>query len=149
VHAQDQSHLFDDLLGYVNRLFTFVATGIPTRIDLDKITQEAGITDVSALKKEIDAVCEYHRARKERHLERRRQKLMATSDIEEESLAFLPNSGEVVSALDDFAEITNESDDEDDENLSHELTIKPPTLEYIPKIGPTFVKHVQLVMQSI
>jgi hypothetical protein len=149
VHAQDQSHLFDDLLGYVNRLFTFVATGIPTRIDLDKITQEAGITDVGALKKEIDAVCEYHRARKERHLERRRQKLMATSEVEEEALAFLPNSGEVVSALDDFAEITNESDDEDDEKLSHELTIKPPTLEYIPRIGPTFVKHVQLVMQSI
>ncbi|KAI8876645.1 hypothetical protein K501DRAFT_231687 [Backusella circina FSU 941] len=150
VHAQDQSHLFDDLLGYVNNLFSFVATGIPTRIDLDLITQEAGVTDTAALKREIDAVCEYHRARKERHLQRRRAKLMATSggsEVEEEALAFLPNANEVVSALDDFAEITNDSDDED-EQLSHELTIKPPTLEYIPKIGPTFVKHVQLVMKQ-
>lgn len=157
VHAQDQSKLFDNLLGYVDNLFGFVAHGIPTRIDIEKITVEAGITsaEIPALKQEIDALCAYHYSRKQRHLERKRQKLMTTNDVAdtEEMFNFLPDNKEVIGVFNDMAEVDYESDEETSSGgsssslVAHESTIVPPTLVLIPKIAPTFVKHVQQIMQ--
>ncbi|KAI8066035.1 hypothetical protein BDF21DRAFT_426933 [Thamnidium elegans] len=156
VHAQDQSKLFDNLLGYVDSLFAFVSHGIPTRIDIEQITKEAGITgdDIGVLKQEIDALCAYHYSRKQRHLERKRQKMMTSTDLadNEEIFNFLPENKEVIGVLNDMVEIDYESGDDDDgdddDNLAaHEYTIVRPKLVLIPTIAPTFVKHVQNIMQ--
>lgn len=159
VHAQDQSKLFDNLLGYVDSMFSFIANGIPERIDLNQITTESGISssEHAALKEEIDALCAYHFSRKQRHLERKRQKLMSTDDVQdrEEMFAFLPDNKEVMGVFNDMAEDVD-YDSEDDvsttsgssSNLAaHEMTLRPPTLVIIPKIVPSFVKHVQQIMQ--
>lgn len=158
VHAQDQSKLFDNLLGYVDSIFAFVSHGIPMRIDIEQITKEAGITgdDIPVLKKEIDALCAYHYSRKQRHLERKRQKIMTSTDIadNEEIFNFLPENKEVMGVLNDMVEVDYESDDDDDNSndgesslVAHESTIVRPKLVLIPKIAPTFVKHVQNIMQ--
>ncbi|KAI7884733.1 uncharacterized protein EV154DRAFT_522072 [Mucor mucedo] len=158
VHAQDQSKLFDNLLGYVDNLFGFVSHGIPTRIDVEQITSEAGITsaEIPALKQEIDALCAYHYSRKQRHLERKRQKLMSTNDVadSEEIFNFLPDNKEVMGVFNDIAEVDYESEEEESTSggsssslVAHESTIVPPTLVLIPKIAPTFVKHVRQIMQ--
>ncbi|CAO0792839.1 unnamed protein product [Mucor circinelloides] len=160
VHAQDQSKLFDNLLGYVDKLFSFISNGIPTKIDLDQIVAQAGISpaEYPALKNEIDQLCVYHRKRKERHLERKRQKLMSTNDVadSEEMFDFLPENKEVISVFNDMAEIEYDSDDEVQSIVSgsssslvaHEMTLRPPTLQIIPKIAPTFVAHVQQIMKN-
>lgn len=158
VHAQDESKLFDNLLGYVDSLFSFVSHGIPTRIDIEKITEEAGITgdQIPVLKQEIDALCAYHYSRKQRHLERKRQKLMSTNDVadNEEIFNFLPENKEVMGVLNDMVEVDYQSDEESvnsnasaDNLAAHESTIVRPSLVLIPKIAPTFVKHVQSIMQ--
>lgn len=158
VHAQDQSKLFDNLLGYVDSMFGFISNGIPKRIDLDAITTESGITSAEypALKEEIDALVAYHYSRKQRHLERKRQKLMSTDDVQdrEEMFDFLPDNKEVMGVFNDMAEV-DDYDSEDDISTSsgsssnlaaHEMTLRPPKLHLIPKIAPTFVKHVQQIM---
>ncbi|CEP08302.1 hypothetical protein [Parasitella parasitica] len=161
VHAQDKSKLFDNLLGYVDKLFSFVSNGIPTKIDLDQIVAQAGISvaEYPALKSEIDQLCAYHRSRKERHLERKRQKLMSTTDAadSQEIFDFLPENKEVMGVLNDMAEIEYDSDDEQSitsgssgsSNLvAHEMTLRPPQLQIIPRIAPTFVEHVQQIMKK-
>lgn len=159
VHAQDQSKLFDNLLGYVDKLFSFVSNGIPTKIDLDQIVAQAGIssTEYPALKNEIDQLCTYHRSRKERHLERKRQKLMTTNDVadSQDMFDFLPENKEVMGVFNDMVEIDYDSDDEQSNFsgsssslVAHEMTLRPPTLEIIPRIAPTFVEHVQQIMKN-
>ncbi|KAI8636666.1 hypothetical protein BD408DRAFT_425798 [Parasitella parasitica] len=159
VHAQDQSKLFDNLLGYVDKLFSFVSNGIPTKIDLDQIVAQAGIpsSEYPALRNEIDQLCAYHRSRKERHLERKRQKLMSTTDVadSQEIFDFLPENKEVMGVFNDMAEIDYDSDDEQSITsgsssslVAHEMTLRPPQLEIIPRIAPTFVEHVQKIMKK-
>lgn len=163
VHAQDKSKLFDNLLGYVDSLFSFVANGFPERIDLDKITLDAGITtdEYPALKKEIDELCIYHRSRKQRHLDRKRQKLMSTSDVadSEEIFNFLPDNKEVMGVFNDITEFDYDSDDDSSINtvtspgssnhlVAHESTLRPPTLQIIPRIVPTFVEQVKEIMKK-
>ncbi|KAI9481334.1 MAG: hypothetical protein EXX96DRAFT_566280 [Benjaminiella poitrasii] len=157
VHAQDQSKLFDNLLGYVDSLFSFIAKGLPQRVDIEQVVTEAGInsSEYSALKKEIDNLCEYHRNRKQRHLDRKRQKLMSSNSNEDngqEIFNFLPESKEVMGLFDDMAEIDYESDNEQQKNNSnlkaHEMTLRPPTLQIIPRIVPTFVQHIKVIMRQ-
>jgi hypothetical protein len=162
VHAQDKTKLFDNLLGYVDSLFSFVANGFPERVDLEKVTLDAGITaaEYPALKKEIDDLCTYHRTRKQRHLDRKRQKLMSTSDVadSEEIFNFLPDNKEVMGVFNDMAEIDYDSDDDISINttnsnssnhlVAHESTLRPPTLEIIPRIAPTFVVQVREIMKK-
>jgi hypothetical protein len=160
VHAQDQSKLFDNLLGYVDHLFSFVSKGIPQRIDIEQITTEAGITqdEIPFLKQEIDELVTYHYQRKQRHLERKRQKMMSIGDREDaaETFNFLPDNNEVMGVFNDMAEVDYDSEEEEQETGSgssaslvaaHEMTLKPPTLIIIPRIAPTFVKHVSQIMQ--
>lgn len=162
VHAQDQSRLFDNLLGYVDHLFSFVSTGIPTKIDLEQITSEAGITqaELPALKQEIDQLCQYHYQRKQRHLERKRQKLMSTNELQDTQQAFdfLPGDNkEIIGVFNDMAEVDDYESEEEEVSSSsgssaslvaaHEMTLKAPKLVYIPRIAPTFVKHVSQIMQ--
>jgi hypothetical protein len=159
VHAQDQSKLFDNLLGYVDSMFGFISNGIPQRIDLDQIVTEANISQKEELKQEIDLLCQYHYNRKQRHLERKRQKLMSTDDVQdtEEIFNFLPDNKEVMGVFNDMAEIDYDSEDDistkssggSSSNLvAHEMTLRPPTLVLIPQIAPTFVKHVQRIMNN-
>ena len=158
VHAQDQSKLFDNLLGYVDSMFSFVANGIPQRIDLDAIVNEAGITkeEYPALIKEIDDLCAYHFSRKQRHLERKRQKLLSADDVQDtqETFDFLPDNKEVIGVMNDMAEVDYDSEDDLSETggsssnlIAHEMTLKRPVLTLIPRIAPTFVKHVRVIMQ--
>ncbi|KAI8084323.1 uncharacterized protein B0P05DRAFT_535098 [Gilbertella persicaria] len=163
VHAQDQSKLFDSLLGYVNSLFSFVSNGIPTRIDIEQIVSEAGISDAEypELKKEINAICDYHLERKKRHLERKRQKMMSTNDVadSQEMFEFLPENKEVMSVFNDMADIDYDSEDDERSITSgnsssssssslaaHEMTLRPPTLHIVPKVSPIFVEHVKKIM---
>jgi hypothetical protein len=160
VHAQDKSKLFDNLLGYVDSLFSFVSNGFPERIDLEKVTLDAGITadDYPALKKEIDELCTYHRSRKQRHLDRKRQKLMSATDVadSEEIFNFLPDNKEAMGAFNDMTEIDYDSDDGISINtisstshlVAHESTLLPPTLEIIPRIAPTFVQQLREIMKQ-
>jgi hypothetical protein len=160
VHAQDKSKLFDNLLGYVDSLFSFVSNGFPERIDLEKVTVDAGITadDYPALKKEIDELCTYHRSRKQRHLDRKRQKLMSATDVadSEEIFNFLPDNKEAMGAFNDMTEIDYDSDDGISINtisstshlVAHESTLLPPTLEIIPRIAPTFVQQLREIMKQ-
>ncbi|KAI8883445.1 hypothetical protein K501DRAFT_323467 [Backusella circina FSU 941] len=147
VHAQDKSKLFDGLLLYVDSILNFVATGLPTRIDIDKITTEAGIDPAAypALKQEIQSICMYHLARKERHLERKRQKLMSTT---EPAIEFSPDNDRFKGALDDFSEMEEGDWDQSTDSLAHEMTLKSPTLKIIPTILPTFVNHVTRVLNE-
>ncbi|OBZ85458.1 hypothetical protein A0J61_06501 [Choanephora cucurbitarum] len=164
VHAQDKTKLFDSLLGYVNSIFSFVSTGIPTKIDLDAIVTEAGISESEypALKQEIQSVCEYHLKRKQRHLERKRQKMMTTSDIadNQEIFDFLPENKQVMNVFNDMAEIGSDSEDDmsiyaesiksnngSSSNLkAHEMTLRSPKLHIVPRIGSVFVEHVRRIM---
>lgn len=81
VHAKDQTKLFDSLLCYVDSIFAVIAHGLPERVDLYRCVEEAGISQdqYPILKQEIDALCRYHKERKQRHLDRKRQKLMSSS----------------------------------------------------------------------
>ncbi|KAF7727921.1 serine/threonine protein kinase, CMGC group [Apophysomyces ossiformis] len=152
VHANDTSRLFDELLQYVDKIFAFVPTGIPGKIDLEALVvsgQEA------ELRKEIDELCEYHRRRKLQHLERTRQKLMSTEE-ENELLDLLPRNAELTRIMDDFAEIEyhssvsvdSETDDDRVSVVAHEMTVKPPILTVIPQMVPDFVREVSKLMKQ-
>ncbi|KAI8340423.1 hypothetical protein BD560DRAFT_339350 [Blakeslea trispora] len=164
VHAQDKTNLFDSLLNYVNSLFSFVSNGIPTKIDLDTIVSEAGISqsEYPALKQEIQDICDYHVKRKQRHLDRKRQKMMTTSDVadSQETFDFLSDNKQVMNVFNDMAEIGSDSEDDvsiysesiksnsgSSSNLmAHEMTLRPPKLQILPRISPTFVEHVRRIM---
>ncbi|KAG2225678.1 hypothetical protein INT45_012150, partial [Circinella minor] len=141
VHANDTSHLFDELLNYVDNLFSLVANGLPDRVDLDQVASEAQVANDPLLRKDVEAICEYHQKRKEQHLKRTRQKLMMEEEEEDDTMEnafnFLPNSAEVLRIMDDLAELDHE--EENDEGISrgssqalldeHEMLITPPELQ--------------------
>lgn len=145
VHAQDKTKLFDGLLLYIDSILNFVATGLPTRIDIERITAEAvHPAEYPALKQEIQSICMYHLARKERHLERKRQKLMSTTA--EPAIELSPDQMRLKGAMDDFSEMEETEWDQSTDNLAHEMTLKSPTLKIIPRILPTFVEHIVHVL---
>ncbi|KAI9251351.1 hypothetical protein BDA99DRAFT_541343 [Phascolomyces articulosus] len=159
VHANDTSHLFDELLSYVDNLFSLIANGLKERVDLDLIATEAQVTEKAVLHKDVDAICEYHRKRKEQHLKRTRQKLMMEEDEGDMKNAFdfLPNSAEVLRMMDDLAELDQEDEEENDHTITgssqslldeHEMLIAPPELQAIPNVVPVFVRHVAQVMNK-
>lgn len=157
VYARDQTHLFDSLLTYVDGLFSFVANGIPEKIDLYQITTEAGVTaaEYPELKKEIDDLCAYHRNRKQRHLDRKRQKLMNSNEQDQDFSDRLLDDKDVIGVFNDMSEM--EYDDFDDTGsiqtsntslIAHEMTIRPPELHIIPRIVPVFTEHVKHILKK-
>ncbi|KAI8147773.1 hypothetical protein BJV82DRAFT_642654 [Fennellomyces sp. T-0311] len=147
VHANDKSHLFDELLGYVDRVFALVSTGIKDRVDLEAIAAEALTADErTVLRKDVDALCDYHWKRKEQHMKRRRQKLMM--EDEAQAFDFLPNNTEMMGLIDDLVEFEDDDDDSDDEVPEHEMLIEPPNLQVLPKVYPIFANHVAKTMRS-
>jgi len=161
VHTQDASQVFDELVGYVDSMFTFMAQGIPGKIDMNHCIQEAGIVTPELqeqLMKEIDALCEYRYKQKKYQFERTKTKLMsnpdgATIEVKEEAFNFFPEKSEMMEAV-------NDMDDEDTDELStddfgttpkntHRYDdIKPPELILIPKIGPYFIQNVVKLMSN-
>ncbi|CAO3673897.1 hypothetical protein G6F70_006884 [Rhizopus microsporus] len=138
VHAQDHSRLFDSLLAYVNSIFSLISHGLPARVDLNGCVQDALTpTEYPGLKAEIDALCLYHKERKQRHLERKRQKLMMTIDDEDE-LDFVPGNKEFMSIASEFADM---DDDVDDLLPKHEMNLHRPKLQLVPKVVPFFLRR--------
>ncbi|KAI8388420.1 uncharacterized protein BYT42DRAFT_559997 [Radiomyces spectabilis] len=164
VHAQDKSHLFDELLGYVDNMFAFLSNGISGKLDLDQTIKDAGIDDQQqeTLLQELEAVCDYHRRRKEQHLRRRREKLMVQDTTVEsrqqanEAFNFLPNHAEVMTMIDDMDELNYDSDSSSDEDdidetnspTAHEMTLQAPELVVLPRIVPAFVQNVTKLMAA-
>jgi len=159
VHTQDASNVFDELIGYVDSMFTFMAQGIPGKIDMNHCMQEAGIVTPELqeqLTKEIDALCEYRYKQKQYQFERTKNKLMANPGgpevKEEEAFNFFSEKSEMVEAVKDL-------DEEDSDELSAENfesnqkdnrpryeDIKRPELSLIPKITPYFIQDVLKLM---
>lgn len=134
VHAQNQTKLFDELLTYVDSTFALASNGLSARVDMDLCVKESDISpdQYSLLKQEIDAVIVYHRERKQRHLDRKRQKLTSVNEKD-----LLQEHTEWAGIVDNFADI------EDDSLLaSHEMNLKPPRLEWIPKVSSAFLQHI-------
>ncbi|KAI9317706.1 hypothetical protein BX666DRAFT_1857470 [Dichotomocladium elegans] len=152
VHANDKTHLFDELLAYVDGVFALVAHGLPNRIDMDQIIANAGIAiGDPGLRKDMDAICKYHSERKAQHMKRTRQKLMM-DEVEDEAFDFFPNHQEVMGVIHDLAELDEEDDNEmwldqpEGDGAAHELTIEMPQLAVIPKIVPYFVESLKDLM---
>ncbi|RUS12717.1 hypothetical protein BC937DRAFT_87198 [Endogone sp. FLAS-F59071] len=126
VHANDTTGIFDGLLTYIDSILGGMSHGLLTkRIDLDTlIATHVPPAEQSILAAEIDAVCEYHLARKARRLERIRRRTEAAAaaegrglDIEMESV-FKEMGGsneEVNGVLDDVRELQFDSDEDEDE----------------------------------
>ncbi|CAO3669142.1 unnamed protein product [Umbelopsis ramanniana] len=88
VHTQDTTHLFDDLLSYIDKLFSTMSTGLPGKVDMAKLVEEnLNEEQYAQLKVEINKLCDYHLQRKIRHLERTRRKVLEGTGLKEE-LAF-------------------------------------------------------------
>lgn len=120
VHSQEASKVFDELIQYVDKLFTFVAHGIPGKMDINHCIERAGIEsrdEIDSLEKEIDAVCDYRYRQKMYHFERQRRKLMIQSggvtSNREDIFQFIPKSSEMMGALQDFDELEYDVDYEE------------------------------------
>jgi hypothetical protein len=140
VHSQEASRVFDELVQYLDKLFTFVAHGIPGRLDIHHCVERAGIEsnqELQALKQEIDAICDYRYKQKMYHFERQRRKLMmqgatkeglanisqtTANERQDEIFQYIPKSSEMMEALGDLDEFdsvssSSSSSDDDDESL--------------------------------
>ncbi|CAO3613592.1 unnamed protein product [Mucor hiemalis] len=120
VHSQEASKVFDELIQYVDKLFTFVAHGIPGKMDINHCIERAGIEsrdEIDSLEKEIDAVCDYRYRQKMYHFERQRRKMMIQSggitSNREDIFQFIPKSSEMMGALQDFDELEYDVDYEE------------------------------------
>ncbi|KAI9280653.1 hypothetical protein BY458DRAFT_531674 [Sporodiniella umbellata] len=134
VHAQNQTKLFDQLLGYVDSIFALASHGLSARVNMGLCVESSEISpeEQNLLKEEIDSVCLYHTERKQRHLDRKRQKMISTNEQD-----ILQEHREWSGIVDDFADI------EDDSLLSsHEMNLKAPKLEWIPRVLPAFIEQV-------
>lgn len=139
VHSQEASTVFDELVQYLDKLFTFVTEGMPGELDLDHCIERAGIKDLDGLKQEIDALCEYRYQQKLYRFERQKKKLM------------LPEQNEMMDVLDDLnsdessmssaSSLASGSSLSSGSHLSHK-GFKAPELTLIPKILPYFVQDV-------
>jgi hypothetical protein len=85
VHAQDTTHLFDDLLAYIDKLFSVMATGLPGKVDMATLVQD-NLNDEQyvKLKDEIAKLCDYHLQRKIRHMQRTRRKVLEGTGLSAE-----------------------------------------------------------------
>ncbi|CAO3588023.1 unnamed protein product [Absidia cylindrospora] len=178
VHAQDKTHLFDDLLRYVDHVSSFAINGINNKgqqptdlLDLSSLLEAS--TTVSpeqygTLEKEINQVCEYNLQRKELHVARRKAKLMQTMDggatATQDILEFLPSSANSLGPLlQDMAELDMEDSDDDSDDdgdtaegtaagnaglMAHELLLTPPTLTLLPQLVPSFADQVAYMMNQ-
>ncbi|KAI8142171.1 hypothetical protein BJV82DRAFT_615807 [Fennellomyces sp. T-0311] len=129
VHAQDTSHLFDELVGYVDHILGSLTRGIyPDQLlDLHHVVTSAGIgsNQYQDLRNEIDALCEHRRQQKLLHLERTRRKVEVhknTTDgaaVEElmvknaredyqDLIQFLPTSLDIMGIINDIEDIESE-----------------------------------------
>jgi Domain of unknown function in PX-proteins (DUF3818) len=85
VHSQDTTHLFDDLLAYIDKLFSTMSTGLPGKVDMAKLVEEnLNEEQYAQLKVEINKLCDYHLQRKIRHLERTRRKVLEGTGLKDE-----------------------------------------------------------------
>lgn len=134
VHSQEASRVFDELVQYLDKLFTFVSHGIPGKLDIYHCVEKAGIDskqELEALTSEIDAICNYRYKQKMYHFERQRRKLMLqgatkeglaqisqTTDKErqDEIFQYIPKRSEVIEALGDLDEFDTISDNSSDED---------------------------------
>lgn len=131
VHSQEASKVFDELIQYVDKLFTFVAHGIPGKMDINHCIERAGFKsrkELELLEQEIDSICDYRYKQKMYHFERTRRKLMlqqknnATqngllsinqqeeNDLNEQVFQYIPKSSEMMGALQDFQEFDYEDE---------------------------------------
>ncbi|EIE76254.1 hypothetical protein RO3G_00958 [Rhizopus delemar RA 99-880] len=159
VHTQEASHVFDELIRYVDKLFTFMTQGIPGQVDMNQCVDQAGIQSEELkgqLLAEIDSLCEYRYKQKMYRFERTRNKLMAHSGL-------VPNEQDE-QIIEGFEELQEESDDyysTDDSsepssslhtntsNNSSNADIDPPLLILIPKITKYFIGHVVQLMNTL
>jgi hypothetical protein len=159
VHTQEASHVFDELIRYVDKLFTFMTQGIPGQVDLNQCIDQAGIQSKELkdqLLTEIDSLCEYRYKQKMYRFERTRNKLMAHSGL-------VPNEQDE-QIIEGFEDLQEESDDyysTDDSsepssslhtntsNSSSNADIDPPLLTLIPKITKYFIGHVVQLMNTL
>jgi hypothetical protein len=160
VHTQEASQVFDELIGYVDSMFTFMAQGIPGKIDMNHCVQEAGIVTPELqeqLMKEIDALCEYRYKQKQYQFERTKTKLMSNPgggaiEVKEELFSFLPEKSELVEAVKDMDDedtdelSTDESTQTNSSNHRRYEDIKPPELVLIPKVAPFFMQDMLKLM---
>ncbi|KAF7724451.1 hypothetical protein EC973_000960 [Apophysomyces ossiformis] len=135
VYFREKSHLFDDLINYVDRIFRFMGHGMPGMVDMDLIVQTA-IPDKKereVLKEEISLLCQYRHQQKTQHMERIRHKI-SESMVEHNFFELLPKTTETEGVLLDLtdmeieenncipydgreeAEAEAEAEDEDEEN---------------------------------
>ncbi|KAL7316905.1 hypothetical protein PS15m_003331 [Mucor circinelloides] len=131
VHSQEASKVFDELIQYLDKLFTFVAQGMPGKIDIwHSIEKVVTKEELPALEQEIDAICQYRYQQKMYHFERQRRKLMihhhgfhngtieglakiaADADQERQNdiFQYIPQRKELVGAMGDFEEFQYEDD---------------------------------------
>ncbi|GAB5586641.1 hypothetical protein Unana1_01541 [Umbelopsis nana] len=137
VHAQDTTHLFDDLLAYTDKLFSMMATGHPGKVDMEKLVIE-NLDDQQyvELKSEINKLCDYHLQRKIKHLQRTRRKVLEGTGInseleiesEEAVIELVGDNNTSMGVIEDMEELdflsdTNASDDEEDELYSSDESI--------------------------
>ncbi|KAI8076482.1 uncharacterized protein B0P05DRAFT_492958 [Gilbertella persicaria] len=150
VHRQEASRVFDDLIHYLDALFTFVDRGLPGQLDLQDCIQQAGIQsqqDLNLLHQEIEAICDYRYQQKMYRIERQKKRLMA--DVEQEELTKTTDLDELVFDSDDGSsefDISRRSSRSSGSHVSHQ-GIERPYLELIPAIVPFFVNHVKQLMQ--
>lgn len=167
VHAQDKTHLFDDLLRYIDHVSSFALHGFKGNATLDmQSLVDASSVASQELGDEIDRVCHYNQQRKELHAARQRAKLVQTmaggeTQATQDILDFLPESGSALAPLlQDMAELDMEDDDDDDDDddediegerkglLAHELLLTPPTLTVLPELVPVFADQVAYMMNQ-
>ncbi|KAI7887522.1 hypothetical protein K492DRAFT_139616 [Lichtheimia hyalospora FSU 10163] len=150
VHAQDTSHLFDELVGYVDHILGSLTRGIRPEhpLDMNDIVRIAGVTpeQYPDLRNEIDALCEYRRLQKLQHLRRTRQKVIAhqsaaghgvdhNKNVDDLSvgdhqgdedyknlLRFLPDSVDTVGLVHEMREIDLEEEEENSTLSENGLT---------------------------
>ncbi|KAG2236713.1 hypothetical protein BDF21DRAFT_374185 [Thamnidium elegans] len=174
VHSQEASKVFDELIQYVDKLFTFFAHGIPGKIDMNYCIERAGYessTDLKLLEDEINSICDYRYRQKMYHFERTRRKLMVQQQQRDEIFNYIPKSSEMMGVLEDFEEFeysqthdsSSSSEDEgyDDDDLStipsrrsskssgshvSHKGLDKPELNMIPKIVPFFVNDIIDIM---
>lgn len=170
VHSQDSSHLFDELIEYIDNLLGSLTLGIyrDQPLDLDKTVESVGVTaaDHSALKAEIDELCEYRRLQKIGYLNRTRRKAEVHKITEqqdyEEFYRLFPSNTEAMGMIKDIQEINYEASDHgdnqssvfveeeeetDDETYTDKEEPIPPTLKLIPQVAPFFVRDVSSIME--
>lgn len=134
VHSQEASKVFDELIHYVDGLFTFMAQGIPGKIDMNHGVERAGLTtrkELEILEYEIDSICEYRYKQKMYRFERTKRKLMmqetnVTQDglvsireqeekeMHDQVFQYIPKTSEMVNALQDYQEFDDEDEEEED-----------------------------------